>query len=74
MNSLSQRRNNKKENEISDMNKKIKKGIIIPWEQKKQVIDKEEIQLQEDMDQLSNWVMTIFFCFLISYFTLFSIK
>lgn len=58
---LSQRRK-KKENELSEM----KKGIIIPWEQKKEVIDKEEIQLHKDLDQLTNWVIIIiiFFYFL----------
>ncbi|KAL0560530.1 hypothetical protein IC582_000935 [Cucumis melo] len=59
MNSHSQRRNNKKEHEFSEMNKKIKKGIIIPWEQKKEVIDKEEIQIQKDLDQLTNWIKMV---------------
>ncbi|CAK9309696.1 unnamed protein product [Citrullus colocynthis] len=37
----------------------MKKGIIIPWEQKKEVIDKEEIQLHKDLDQLTNWIKMV---------------
>lgn len=44
--------------------KKLKNTNFIPWEEKKELIDKEEIQLHKDLDQLTNWV---------SFFILFSI-
>ena len=44
--------------------KKLKNTNFIPWEEKKELIDKEEIQLHKGLDQLTNWV---------SFFILFSI-
>ncbi|XP_023535574.1 uncharacterized protein LOC111796971 [Cucurbita pepo subsp. pepo] len=39
--------------------KKLKNTNFIPWEEKKELIDKEEIQLHKDLDQLTNWIKMV---------------